>query len=167
MKVLSPTPTPDVQKSAVSPKLVHALGFAHPKGHCPRDGPYVTTLLLPLRSPPRLTHRLRCGLFSCASSRLFQALIPHSFSRPRLCRPSKPTGTPAIGASLLATNESAPDPGLSLETPVEQPSPRTAQEQPKSLRFGGKWLGGARVTAQSSYTIGLLKGSGLVSRKAQ
>jgi hypothetical protein len=165
MKVLSPTPTPDVQKSAVSPKLVHALGFAHPKGHCPGDGPYVTTLLLPLRSPPRLTHRLRCGLFSCASSRLFQAPIP-TLSRVQGCAGLRSQRERLRSEQVFSRqNESAPDLGLSLETPVEQPSPRTAQEQPKSLRFGGKWLGGARVTAQSGYTIGLLEG--LVSRKAQ
>jgi len=165
MKVLSPTPTPDVQKSAVSPKLVHALGFAHPKGHCPRDGPYVTTLLLPLRSPPRLTHRLRCGLFSRASSRLFQARIP-TLSRVQGCAGLRSQRERLRSEHVFSRQTKAPQ-DLSLETPVEQPSPRTAQEQPKSLRFGGKWLGGARVTAQSGYTIGLLKGSGLVSRKAQ
>jgi len=36
-------------------------------------------------------------------------------------------------------NESAPDPGLSLGTPVEQPSPRTAQTQPRFLPDRRKW----------------------------
>src|SRR4029078_1171933 len=93
----------------------------------------------------------------------FSGANSHSFSRPRLCRPSKPAGTPAIGASILATNESAPDPGLSLETPVEQPSPRTAQEQAKSLAVRGEMARGC----QSDGPSGLLEGSGLVSRKAQ
>jgi hypothetical protein len=166
MKVLSTTPTATSRNLPFPPNLymlwdLHIrrdIAPATPLCHNASFAPSLTPTSYP---PPALG-----TVFSCLVA-AFSGANSDSFSRPRLCRPSKPTGTPAIGASLLATNESAPDPGLSLETPVEQPSPRTAQEQPKSLRFGGKWLGGARVTAQSGYTIGLLKGSGLVSRKAQ
>jgi len=67
---------------------------------------------------------------------------PFDFAQGRL-RPVPHTGYPK--------NESAQDPGLSLGTPVEQPSPRTAQTQIRFRAPKRKWPCRASATAPPGY----------------
>ncbi len=66
------------------------------------------------------------------------AVVFAACSRLKTLRHASGNADPA-GCSGQRKNESAPDPGLSLGTPVEQPSPRTAQTQPRFLPGRRKW----------------------------
>ena len=72
-----------------------------------------------------------------------------SASRRALC-----VATPAADTTAGPDkNESAPDPGLGLGTPVEQPSPRTAQLQPRFVSGSRKWPRRASQPAPLGYRI--------------
>jgi hypothetical protein len=129
----------------ISAERVQRLGFAHLEGQCPsvlRRLP-VWGLVFDPAGPSSAAPKNIGGKRTKSLAELRSAWTgPFDFAQGRL-RPVPHTGYPK--------NESAQDPGLSLGTPVEQPSPRTAQTQIRFRAPKRKWPCRASATAPPGY----------------